>query len=1068
MTTLSLRFLGTPLVELEGTPLDIDRVKSVALLAYLALTAESHSRGALAALLWPDFDAERSAAALRNAIWRLSRRLGDAWLDADRTNVRVRPGAAIWIDVTRFEQLLGPVHGRALRSTEPPSSEPLAALTDAAALYRGDFLQGLSLRDCPAFDDWQTFQREHLRGRIASALDRLIAGHLAAGRLEQALPCAQRFVALDPLNEEAHRLLMQVHARSGRRAEALKQYKACAAALGRELGVKPQEETIRLRDAIRAEENGTTAAPSVGATPGPEGAEPEPVPATDRPSALPGRMTTLVGREGELAILAQRLDDPACRLLTITGPGGVGKTALALEAARRTEGARRDGACFVPLAGVGAPELLAAAIAAALALPPSGAKRVDTQVFGYLQVRRLLLVLDNFEHLVDGAGFVAELLERAPSLQIVVTSRERLALRGEWEVILDGLPCARDTAPGSGAHDATELFVRIAMRARASFVPADDWPAIARICRLVGGMPLGIELAAAWVRNFSPAEIAAQLEKDSSFLLGARDAPERQQSMRASFAHSWRLSSPAEQGVLRRLSVFRGGATQAAAEQVSGATLASLMALCGRFLVRRTPAGRYDLHELIRQYAAEELDAAPAEKDDTYSRHADWYAVFLDRERMALEGPLHVVAIATIEAELDNIRAAWRWAIDNGRFGALALALDGLSAAHEARGRFREAEAALGEAVAAVRRAGGDDLRLLLGRLLARRGNCALEFLPLDEAAALIDESMRLLRAIGDRDELSFALDAAGRLALLQGDHAAARWAFRASLAIARARGDRRASAGALRDLSAVALRLGDFKKAERLLRKGLAVFRELDDARGAATCLSGLGDVLGREGEWKRAEAAYRDGLRVLRRTGESCKTAALVGRVARSLCALEELDAARRSYDECLEMGRSMAHPETIAAALHGLGIVALRRDDREAARAHFEESLALWQKLSARQGIAEALTALGLLAAVEGAPDRAHASYLAALRTAMEIGATPLVLEILIGVSELPGIAAGTAARRALAAICVHPAAEWDTRNRAARLLARGKARPNHKIEPIPELPSLVAAVLAQAER
>ncbi|HYO68101.1 MAG TPA: BTAD domain-containing putative transcriptional regulator, partial [Archangium sp.] len=800
MPPLIFRLLGPLVIEHDGTAVDLKSAKVQGLIAYLACNPQRHSRNHLVSLLWPEVDERKGLASLRTSLWALQRQLGDDWLEAERPHIRRRSEPEVWVDVHHFQRFLkegGPA-GRT------PSEAELGALERAVNLYRGRLLEGLTLPGCSTFDEWlaPSTERHHLLA--TQALERLTTALVVRGRLQEALPHAQRLVELEPTHEEGHHTLMKLYGWLGRWADALRQHQSCLDVLREQLDVPPQPETLRLLEALKAR----ALPPPPCTAPAVHVSTPHEAPGA---SALPPASPPLHGRAQELRVLLQHLEDVACRLLTLTGPGGIGKTRLAQEAAHRRAPAHRHGARFISLAAVDLPARLATVLVEALELPASPVP-AEVQLREHLRSREMLLVLDNLEHLLPAVPLLAELLMHAPGLKLLVTSRERLNLRGEWVLPLDGLP----------ARESVELVTLLAARAEPSFRlgPATE-AAVARVCQLVGHSPLGLELAAAWTAFFAPAELAARLEKDLDFLAAPRDAPARHQRLRATFLHSWRLLSAQEQGVLRRLAVFQGGWSQEAAAAVAGASLQILASLSVRFLVRCCHAQRYELHVMIRQFATEQLQAVPEEERSTRERHGDYFTRALDC-RAKLEGPHQAAASQGLEAELDNLRAAFRWVVEHRRFEWLARALEGLALLHQGRGRFREAQASLEEAVAAVRRAleahdREEELRPLLGRLLAWQAHFALEVSPLPTAMAMIQEAVTLLRAHPTRAELAFALRTAGCLAMKQGAHSSAEWSFRGSLEIGRRLGEKRTVILALEKLASVATRRGDYREATRL-----------------------------------------------------------------------------------------------------------------------------------------------------------------------------------------------------------------------------------------------------------
>ena len=648
---LKLFLLGAPRVELDGDHLDVRPRKALALLIYLAITANRHTRDALATLLWPNSDQRQARHALRNRLSELSLALGGDWIEADRERVGLRAG--FWLDVTEFQQHL---------ANEAADSQTLTA---AADLYRDDFLTGFTLPDCPEFDEWQFFQNESLRHALASALEKLAVILSDQADYEPAISYARRRLALDPLHEPAHQKLIVLYAQAGQQAAALRQYQICLEMLEAELGVPPSEEITTLYRQIRAgrfgrKEDRQADEPS-----------PPPLKSTQNRHNLPTQTTSFVGREAELAEIQRLLlDELGCRLLTLIGPGGTGKTRLALAVASQMLDVFSDGAYFVSLASVSENADIVPAIAEALRFTFYGQDDPKDQLLAYLGQKQLLLVVDNFEHLLDGADLMSEILGQAPEVTLLTTSRERLNLQEEWVYEVPGLafPALKEeTSEGLSSYSAIELFTQRARQTVPNFAPSEDEMIdIGCICQLVEGMPLGLELAAPWVRTLSCREVAAEIERSFDFLSTTlRNMPERHRSLRAIFEQTWGRLSEAEQAVLRQLSVFRGGSTRKAAEQVTDATLPVLSSLVDKALLRRTNTGRYELHELIRQFAETQLQTDSSAVEQVQKRHGDYFVAFLETRTAGVKGGRQKETLAEIKADMDNIRLAWRRAIAN-------------------------------------------------------------------------------------------------------------------------------------------------------------------------------------------------------------------------------------------------------------------------------------------------------------------------------------------------------------------------------------------------------------------
>jgi predicted ATPase len=759
---------------------------------------------------------------------------------------------------------------------------------------------------------------------------------------------------------------------------------------------------------------------------------------------LPRPLLPFIGREDELRRLIACLDSPDYRLLTLVGPGGVGKTRLALQAAGAQLGAFRDGVYWVALAPITAPDLLPASIAHAAGLQFERGDDPAAQLLHYLRDKEMLLVLDNFEQLqVGGAAtdLLLTILQRAPQVTLLVTSRERLGLHAESLLDLAGLPlppagpAAAAPAPESQdafdaapllASSAVRLFVERARQGQPAFALARDTaPGVVEICRLVGGLPLGIVLAAAWVRHLPPARIAASIRTNLDFLSsGARDAAPQHRTLRAVFDHSWQLLTAGEQQALRNLAVFRGGWDAAAAEQIAGAPLPVLLSLVDKSLLRSIAAERFDIHEVLRQYAAEKLGAAPRDCAAVQRRHAAYYLELAESAEEGLRGGEQAWWLARLEQEHDNLRAALRWARDVGA-GEFGLRLSGaLWRFWYMRGYFSEGRAQLAAVLESAMPPGGPDAAavagpppapqsaaLLAARAKALHGAGALASMQGASAAAraFYEQGLTLRRALGDARGVAASLNNLGLLAHEQGDNARARALHEESLALRRALQDRAGLASSLNNLGILAYQQGDYAAAQALYQESLALRRELGDQLGIGVMLSNLGIVAQSCGDYETARARHGESLALMLELGNQHGSAtALIslGIVAQNQA---RYDIAHTRHEESLALHREVGDKYGIALSLHHLGVVAQMRGEAATARARLEESLALRRELGDKAGIAAALHTLGLVAQAEADTATARARHQESLALRRELGELRGVAACLAG---LGGVAVRTA--------------------------------------------------------
>ena len=945
--------------------------KAEALVAYLAYTKRPYARETLADLLWDDRSPKQALGNLRVLLTSLRKRL-KPYVIITRQTVAFNLNSNYHLDTAELVERVAATQEE-MAGAEILSDAAVAELQQAVAFYRGDFLAGFYLRESRGFEEWALLERERLRRVVIDALQNLVVHHLANRTYQDGLNYAARLLELAPFREEAHRWMMRLLVRTGQRNVALQQYQSCRRLLNEELGVEPMLATTRLYHQIKA-------ISSVGA------------------HNLPSQPTPFIGREAELEKVCRELTRSGSRLLSLVGPGGIGKTRLAIEAAHQCRNTFLRGVCFVPLASLQSEDLLAASIAGSLQLPLSGDRSAKEELMDALREREMLLVLDNFEHFLDGGVVLLNnILQQAPDVRILVTSRERLNLQAERIISVDGLCVPTETdLPNAKNYSAVQLFLQ------SDFEPtAADMKHIARICQLVEGMPLGIELAAAWTRALSCREIAAEIEESMEFLsVQSRDIPERHRSLGAVFNQSWKHLSEEEQCVFRRLSVFRGGFQYPALRQVAGASLPILTALIDKSFLKKTANERYDVHEMLRQYANKRLEENPQERENVEELYGAYFANFLRQQEESILGSQQQVALAEIEAEIDNIRAMWQWAVEHQKLDIFALSLESLYLFYWARNRSQEGLEAFKQAEKVI--PPNKENRLLLARIWVRQGEFHSWLGTHDEVKRLLSKGIEVFQALHAQKDCAISLELLGRTEYYRGEFSRSREHFQKSLTIYHQIKDQYGIALVLNALAQVlCIELTDYSQAHLLLEESLTISRQLGDRYGEARAIINQGSIAQK----------------------------------------LKNYDEAKRLFQESLVIYREIDYHHGISAGLNRLGQITHLLGEYETAQSLIEESFELNQTAGNRQAMIGDLKELGNVARAMGAYYEAKTRYIEALQLAHDIGALHQVLDTLTELAQLFAIIDDKERALELLAFALHqPSIGQELKERAENTFAK----------------------------
>jgi predicted ATPase/class 3 adenylate cyclase len=713
-----------------------------------------------------------------------------------------------------------------------------------------------------------------------------------------------------------------------------------------------------------------------------------------RQTNLPRQPNLFVGRERELDEITGLLRDDEVRLLTLTGPGGVGKTRLALQAAAELLDTFPDGIYVVPLAAVTDAGLAPGAIATTLGLRETGGQTARELLLGWFTEKRMLLILDNVEQLSDIAPFVGELLAAAPGLTALATSRAPLRLRAEREYPIPPLPLPPEGVSGDSVEvtrfGAVRLFVDRAQAVKPDFTLNEtNAESVNEIVRRLDGLPLAIELAAARIRLFAPQAMLARLEKRLPLLTGgARDLPERQRALRETIAWSYDLLQPNEREVFRRLALFAGGMTLEAAGAVGGQTdelevLGSVERLAEHSLLQLQLDGetgdadspRYRMLETIREYGLERL-AEAGELDDASSRHAAFFLQLVERASPELDGPHQGTWLDRIGAEHDNVNVALDWASDRQEATALRLAA-AIWPFWETRGHYTEGrswlERVLARDVPAPKPA--------LAAALSGAGSIARMQGDSKRAVELLERALTLWEDLGDRRGAARTLMTLGHVADRQGDMIAAAARFEEALAIGREVDDTALVGAALGNLGLVADQQGAYALAVARYEEALALFRQLGNRRREASVLDNLGIVARAEGRLPEATDFYEAALAVRRETGDAWGIAATLGNLGVAYHQGGDLDQARDHYERSVDGFRKLGDRRGIAHTLGNLGVVERQVGNHSQAATLLGQALEISRELGDRAGIAINIEGIAAVASLASDPEGAVRLYGAA---------------------------------------------------------------------------------------
>jgi DNA-binding SARP family transcriptional activator/predicted ATPase len=959
--TLSLRLFGAPVLDDSGTPMSLSRRKAMALLSYLAVTRSRHHRETLAALLWPESDATAAYSALRNVLWILRQTPLSDLIHSDRSTVELVDGESFDVDVNRFRTLTLGCSTESHTSTEVCSvCEP--QLREAVALWRGSFMRGFTVANSLQFDDWQFAEGEALRRELTEALDGLIDYNTTIEDWPAAARYARQWLQVDALNELSYRKLMHALAHQGKRGEALQTFDECTKVLMAELGLSPESATIELATSIRTSRTTVPSAPK------------------NRSHRLPSALIPIIGRREMADQLEELLHDDSSRIVTLVGLGGSGKSSLALHVGRRVEDGFDHGAVFISLDSVGSDPVVASTIARALEIAHSRDDRskLVEQVADHLRDRNLLLILDGAERVLPQVVSLLPTLESARHVRILLTSRIALGVASEIAVPVHGLAYPEiDTPPSKATEYAAVRLLRITAQRQGNLL--EDMNAelagMARLTRLLEGSPLGLEMAAGWRAVLTWDEIADRVSDRLEFLVQLRqDVAPKHRAFAAVFEQAWVMLGDEAKAALRRLSSFRGTFTIAAAEFVTEISPSILALLVNRCLIKRVGPTRYEIHELLRQFASGKLSAAGSEIDRVRSRHAEYYLTSVVTWFQALTGPDQYPTLQRMRHDLANIRLAFQYAADVGVSELLRVSSEGLFFYYDMWTQFEEAETVFvnaADAYAKHKERDGD-----IEAFLEIAGGWFASHIGPDRAEARLAYGLKLL---GD-EQPKTRLHAMGHVISTYANdgtelEACAR-RIRASVEFYRACQDKWAEGLALAAWGAIES-YRDEALSESLAYQSLRLHRQVGDAWGEGLVLLSLARMAETQGNLDLALTRYEESQRLSEPI--AADIVGVIEAIAGQAWVTGRMGDAQASESlalEALRLSRGTGNRVQIGRALMALARARQMLRDTASANELLEEAFAMlthrqWSRLQARCALS--LLELAIDAADTGSADR-----------------------------------------------------------------------------------------------